>query len=165
MRIGIARLCAALIMLVLTTTFLQATTSSPAQAAGCYGTGCDDKGPKGNGCFADRVSVASGGDNYTRLYYSRACNAFWAWSKNGQLYWGTEVHLEMQALVSKGGSVYQWEFRKRLIINKPTMQSNSDPEWTNALGARTNNFRFRALWVDSAGGGIVATPWARGGAR
>ncbi|MEI5673422.1 MULTISPECIES: hypothetical protein [unclassified Nocardioides] len=140
--------------------------ATPAQAVGCVGKACDDQGPKGNGCFADRVNVASGGGNDTRLFYSPACHAFWAWSRNGAAYWSTEVHLEMEEYVQKDSVTYVWVPRKRLTIKKPTMQSNPDPEWTNALGARTSSFRFRALWVDKSGGlGPVVTPWAFGGRR
>lgn len=145
---------------------LQVTVSAPAEAVGCTGKACDGQGPKGNGCFADQVNVASGGGNSTRLYYSRACNAFWAWSKNGALYWSSEVHLEMEEYVQKDNVTYVWVPRKRLTIKKGAVQSHPDPEWTNALGARTSSFRFRALWVDGPGEfSPVVTPWALGGRR
>lgn len=153
------------VTLMLSMMGLIVVTAPPSAAVGCYGAGCDNAGPKGNGCFADQRVIASGGDNYTRLYYSRACHAFWAWSKNGRLYSGSEVHLEMQALESKGGSIYQWVHKRRLIIAKAPTQSSPGAEWTNALGARNSNYRFRALWVDDVYGGLVATPWARGGTR
>lgn len=163
MKTSMRRPISSLLAAVLLGTGLVSLAAAPAQAA-CTGVGCDNEGPKTNGCFADKENVASGGENATRLYYSETCHAFWAWSRNGAAYNSTEVHLEMEELVRVDSVTQEWQFRRRLIIRKPSMQSNPDPEWTNALGARTDRFRFRALWVDNFGGlGPVVTPWARGG--
>lgn len=142
---------------------LQIVTAPAASAVGCSGVGCDNLGPKGNGCFNDQKVLASGSSNYTRLYYSDACHAMWAWSKNGARDWDTQIQLEMEEYVQLDSVTYVWKFRKRLIATKGYEEAS---DWTNALGARTSKFRFRAIWADPFGGlPMVATPWALGGNR
>lgn len=136
-------------------------TAPPSQAAGCYGTGCDRQGPQGNGCFADDKVLGRGGGYAIELRYSPSCHAMWAYSINDPNFWDVELHLEMQRLNDAGNWVAANP--PRLVVN---FEANGGPDWTNALGARTNKFRFRALWVDPQDpGSLWATPWGRGGQR
>ena len=158
MSMPIRRVLLSLLALVTGAVLVPLTTATPSYAAGCYNTGCDDVGPKAAGCWDDYQVVASGGEGSTQLRYSPSCRAYWAFTRNGPRYWSTWVHLEMEEFVGHGTSG-SWVFRRRLIQQ---VAAGSDAEWTNALGSRNGTFRFRALWVDTFNGGLIATPWASG---
>lgn len=145
-------------------------TATPASAAGCWNTGCDNKGPKAMGCRADQKTLTSGGGGAIQLRYSDACRAMWAYAAHAPYFWDEEIHLEMQKKVDG-----KWVFKRRLTVQ---FEVGGGADWTNMLGSRWGRpyikgvqyaagFRFRALQVDPAGGqGIVwATKWAHGGNR
>lgn len=137
-------------------------TAEPASAVGCTGVGCDNKGPKANGCFADDKKIASGGGGDVQLRYSDACHAFWAYGPYAPQFWDVELQIEMQ---------HYYAPKDRWVAADPprlttNFEAQGGPDWTNALGARTSDYRFRAIYYDQPGGNrIEATPWARGGNR
>ena len=135
-------------------------TSEPAAAVGCTGTGCDNKGPKGNGCFNDDKTIASGGGGDILLRYSDACHAMWAYGPYAPQFWDVELQIEMQHYYAPKD---QWVAGNPARLTT-VFEAQGGPDWTNALGARNSDYRFRAIYYDQPGGNrIEATPWARGG--
>jgi hypothetical protein len=157
------RLVRLLVAMLVSLPLVLATTTSSASAASCYGAGCDDSGPQAQGCWNDRRKVAWTADNNLRLMYSPSCHAFWSWTDYGAAWWSTEVHIEMEHLEMVNANTQAWVFKRRLVTKVPI---GSNGEWTNMLGTRNSDYRFRAVWADPAGG-LPAnfTPWARGGAQ
>lgn len=134
-------------------------TASPASAVGCSGVGCDNKGPQGNGCFADDKVLGNGGGGSVQIRYSDACHAMWAYGPYAPQMWDVELQIEMQHYISTKD---QWITERRITT---PFEALGGADWTNALGARNANYRFRAIYIDAPGGYNHYTPWAVGGNR
>lgn len=135
-------------------------TAAPASAVGCSGVGCDNKGPQGNGCFADDKVLGSGGGNQVQIRYSDACHAMWAYGPYAPNFWDVELQIEMRHYVATKD---QWIIEKRLTTN---FEAQGGPDWTNALGARSHNYEFRGVYDDKLDTyPPTYTPWAKGGDR
>lgn len=67
---------------VIAATFL--TTATAEAKAGCYGAGCNGKGPVAMGCERDAKTLAKTLDDgvLVELRYSKACHARWARTTN-----------------------------------------------------------------------------------
>lgn len=138
---------------------LLAAFSAPAQAAGCYGADCDNRGPSANGCMSDDKVIAQGGGGMVELRYSSACKAFFAYSPYGGDTFDSEIHLEMRKKVDG-----QWKVLKRIkTIHEASPGWTAD--WTNMLGARTSKYQFRAIWHSPHSYTTWYSPWAVGGKR
>lgn len=135
-------------------------TAAPSQAVGCSGADCDNRGPQGNGCFADDKVLGEGGGHAVQLRYSPACHAMWAYGPYAPNFWDVELSIEMQWKNDAGNWV--WATPPRLVAN---FEAQGGADWTNALGARTKRFRFRAIYHDPIDGTLWATPWGLGGQR
>lgn len=134
-------------------------TAPTASAATCRGKECDNVGPQGAGCFEDNRIVASGGGRLVWLQYSPSCHAFWAYAPtNPPCFWKHKIDLEMERWVDWGD---HWLFERRLSV----IQDCGEADWTNALGARTSAYQFRAILSGYECGGcnqVVYTGWIKG---
>lgn len=158
MRSALARLAALTLLAPLAFVVESSVLPDAAHAVSCYGADCDNVGPKGAGCFADDKILGEGGGHAIQLRYSDACHAMWAYGPYAPNFWDVELQLEMQ----KKNDAGNWVFAKRLTV---VFEANGPADWTNALGARTKNFRFRAIYYDKLGYTTWSTPWGLGGDR
>lgn len=102
-----------------------------AYAAGCSGTGCENKGPVSMGCDADARTVAVG-EVYSsigsrtdfELRWSSACGAGWART-------GAET------VFASTISVEKWNPDRTVVISRRTVTvPNGGHDWTNMVGGR-----------------------------
>ncbi|MFC0624216.1 hypothetical protein [Kribbella deserti] len=133
-----------------------AGTNQQALAAGCYGSTCDNKGPVSMGCTSDTVKVLGTPAGGVALAYSKACNAYWAYSTSAPNWYDATVYIE-RSYYDAGTKLYKNV--KRLQI---TFSPGEESEWTNMLGSYgPANEAFRGLvdWNDPSYPGIEATRW------
>jgi hypothetical protein len=135
-----------------------ALVAGPAAAVGCYGVDCDNQGPKGNGCFPDARTLAVNNDGHLKLRYSTACRAFWVYAdwELAPSFWDAVFEIDLQKKDANGN----WQHYKTLSA---THSVGEGDDWTNMLGARTRDFRFRGYYDYQFGGGVMATGWVLGG--
>ena len=128
-----------------------------ALAVGCTGVSCDNKGPSANGCFAVDEVLASGSFYGLQLRYSPACHAFWAYGGDAPAEWNVTLELDWQKKNAAGDWVTQRTLEENFAAQGPA-------DWTNMLGARTKDSRFRALVAEPNSTTIdTATTWVVGG--
>lgn len=132
--------------------------ASPASAVSCYGAACDNVGPKGAGCFNDDKTLASTNGGHFKLRYSAACHAFWAYAdwEVAPSFWDAVFEVDLDKKDASG----HWQHYKTIST---THSVGEGDDWTNALGARTRDFRFRAYYDYRFSGGVDATVWVLGG--
>ncbi|MFE7516559.1 DUF2690 domain-containing protein [Streptomyces sp. NPDC057540] len=105
-------------------------------AAGCSGSGCDNRGPVSMGCDADattKVSTVNGNGFKAELRWSNACQAGWVrtTSPDGSQWW------------PRYGSIEKWlgagtDFQRSLSVQFP-YQAGTD--WSNMLGSGSAYYR------------------------
>jgi hypothetical protein len=132
-------------MLAVGLTVVMATT---ANAVGCVGESCYNKGPVAMGCTRDQRVISQPAPNgQTHVYYSPACQAAWA------------IALEDPDPAYPCHTVTLERARSNLIVQSRLTQTfcpGESSEWTNMM---PRGWYFRA--IDDLGPGYPAyyTPW------
>lgn len=137
----------------------QAVSGPAAKAATCSNGSCDFQPPKQSGCFDDDRGISwdnnAAGDRMITLKYSPACHAFWAYSPNDPSYGTATIELDIEQKNDRGVFVVV----QRLFAEQ---NAGDGSDWTSAYGARTKNFRFRAL-IKKPDGRVFQTLTVPGG--
>ncbi|MFE7514194.1 DUF2690 domain-containing protein [Streptomyces sp. NPDC057540] len=101
-----------------------------AYAAGCNGTGCENKGPVSMGCDKDARTISvgevyssSGGRTDFELRWSDAC---WAgWARTGASVYASTI------------SVEKWNPDRTTVVSRRTVTvADGQHDWTNMVGGK-----------------------------
>ncbi|GAA1590201.1 hypothetical protein GCM10009804_53020 [Kribbella hippodromi] len=127
---------------------LTVVTAPAANAVGCVGESCYNKGPVSMGCTKDQRAIAIDPQtNYTYVYYSPACQAVWAISFAAPTI-GYPCH-----------TVSLERARSNLIVQGRLTQQfcpGEKSEWTNMF---PKGWYFRAIDDEGPGYNTWYTPW------
>ncbi|WP_189188663.1 DUF2690 domain-containing protein [Streptomyces albiflavescens] len=123
-----------------------------AYAAGCNGTGCENKGPVSMGCDRDAHTVlvgevysTAGGRTDFELRWSNSC---WAgWARTGDSVYAATI------------SVEKWNPDRTTLISRRTVDvKDGRHDWTNMVGGK--GYMVRACGKEKTSGKLSCTPFA-----